>query len=247
MYLYETHLHTSQSSKCGRSAGSEYIPKYIDMGYTGVFVTDHFYGGNTAIDKTLPWRRFAEEFYRGYEDAREAGGRLGLDVFFGWEEHFDGDEYLVYGPDIDWIAERPYMRRWSRASQFREVGGAGGCVVQAHPFRARDYIGRIRLSPKFAHGVEVANSANFMEEDVLALGYARRYGLTATAGSDIHEAGRRVGEDAFGVWLPERISRPRDFARLVREGRVAGLKVPSERFEGTGLERPALPVAMNRR
>ena len=41
-YIYETHLHTTAASACARSAGSEYISFYKNLGFDGIFVTDHF-------------------------------------------------------------------------------------------------------------------------------------------------------------------------------------------------------------
>jgi histidinol phosphatase-like PHP family hydrolase len=54
-YLYETHLHTVRGSACGVSPGRDYVQGYIDRGYQGIIVTDHFFNGNTAIDRLLPW------------------------------------------------------------------------------------------------------------------------------------------------------------------------------------------------
>jgi hypothetical protein len=48
-FKYETHLHTSEASACGSSHGAEYISVYKKLGYDGIFVTDHFFGGNTAV------------------------------------------------------------------------------------------------------------------------------------------------------------------------------------------------------
>ena len=68
-YLYETHLHTAQASACGRSSGAEHVRYYQSLGYTGIFVTDHFFGGNTCVPRDLPWEERIDLFCRGYEDA----------------------------------------------------------------------------------------------------------------------------------------------------------------------------------
>ena len=95
-YKYETHLHTAESSACAVSKGAEYIKPYIDAGYSGLFVTDHFFGGNTAIDRSLPWRDKIEQYCRGYENAlNEAAKYQNFKVFFGIEQTFDGDDYLI--------------------------------------------------------------------------------------------------------------------------------------------------------
>ena len=48
-YKYETHLHTSQASACASASGDDYIEKYIQAGYAGIIVTDHFFQGNTCV------------------------------------------------------------------------------------------------------------------------------------------------------------------------------------------------------
>ena len=47
-YLYETHLHTAGVSACGASTGTEMARFMKKSGFDGIFVTDHFVGGNTA-------------------------------------------------------------------------------------------------------------------------------------------------------------------------------------------------------
>ena len=58
MYKYELHLHTKEASACARASGAEMVDFYIQNGYQGMVVTDHFYHGNTAIDRDLPWEDF---------------------------------------------------------------------------------------------------------------------------------------------------------------------------------------------
>ena len=53
-YLYETHMHTKEGSACGRDNAADIVRAYKEAGYAGVIVTDHFFGGNTAIDRSLP-------------------------------------------------------------------------------------------------------------------------------------------------------------------------------------------------
>ena len=145
MFLYETHMHTCQGSRCGVSTGREHARFYHEHGYQGIIITDHFLGGNTAVNRSLTWREQMNQFCSGYEDALNEGIRLGLDVFLGWEQTFDGDDYLFYGLDKTWLIEHPEVAQWTRAEQFKQVHIHGGCVVQAHPFRQRNYLSRILL------------------------------------------------------------------------------------------------------
>lgn len=228
-YVYETHLHTSQASACGNSRGSEYIRRYQDLGYAGIFVTDHFFGGNTAVPKALPWRERIHLFCKGYEDAREAGDKAGFPVFFGWEEHFDGDEYLIYGLDKQWLLDHPEAEHWSRREQFDAVHQGGGCVVQAHPFRDRSYISAIRLSTGCVDAVEGCNAANSPENDALAVRYAGVLGLPVTAGSDIHKTHHWQDDEMMGVVFDRPLASARDYVSAILEKRPFGLKVPPGR------------------
>lgn len=229
-YLYETHLHTSQSSACGKSLGKAYIKKYIDLGYQGIIVTDHFYHGNCSVDRHLPWMEWVNRFCQGYEDAANQGEKLGLQVFFGWEENFDGDEYLVYGLDKQWLLAHPEVIRWSRLDQYQQVRKAGGCVVQAHPFRQREYIPTIHLSTGCVDGVEAYNAGNDPGWDALAVAYAKKLGLPMTAGSDIHHVDQWTAAEAMGTAFDHKLASAKDYASAIRNKQVASLRVPKARL-----------------
>jgi len=242
-YLYETHLHTAGVSKCAISRGSEYIAGYKDKGYSGIIVTDHFYNANCALHRDLPWSEWVNEFYRGYEEARNEGERRGLDVFFGWEETFNGcDDYLVYGLDKDWLLAHPEVRKWTRGEQYRAVKTAGGCVVQAHPFRQRHYIRRVVLSTGCVDGVEIANGGNDAEADALACRYAKKINKPMLAGSDIHDASFIYTGEIFGVYLDKKLCDIKDFVSVICNNEIAGLKVNQERFDLHGNEDVITPV-----
>jgi len=243
-HLYETHLHTSLSSACGASRGSEYIKMYKDIGYSGIIITDHFYNGNTAISKTLPWKEWVNRFYFGYEEARNEGERQGFDVFFGWEETFDGcDDYLVYGLDKEWLLENPQARNWSRIEQYKTVRAAGGCVIQAHPFRQRSYINRVVLSTGCVDGVEAANAGNGEPSfDALAMRYAQKLKLPYIAGSDVHYADQIKCGDIFGVFLKEKVNSIDGFVNAVCNNNIAGIRVSKGRCKYHGDEEVYIPV-----
>jgi hypothetical protein len=242
-FLYETHLHTSQVSACGASEGHEYIRGYLDRGYTGIMVTDHFFNGNTRINRRLPWKEWVTRFCQGYEAARKAGERLGLDVFFGWEETFDGDDYLIYGLDKGWLLEHPEAAHWTRREQYETVNQYGGCVVQAHPFRQHDYIDCIHLSTGCVDAVEAANGGNLDRSyDALALAYAQRLGLPVTAGSDIHHVDQLQTDTIYGVYLDKKMTAITDYVTAIKTNTLAGIRTTRGRCDLRGNETLRLPV-----
>jgi hypothetical protein len=248
-YLYETHLHTAGVSKCAISGGADYIAGYKDKGYSGIIVTDHFFNANCALSRKLPWEEWVNRFCRGYEEAKEEGERQGLDVFFGWEETFDiCDDYLVYGLGKEWLLEHPQVRNWTRGEQYRAVKEAGGCVVQAHPFRQRHYISRIILSAGCVDAVEAANGGNEdISADVLAYRYAQKLGKPMTAGTDIHDASIMRNREMFGVYLDRKLESIADYVKIILNNQIAGLKTdPSRanisRFDSCNIKTIKTPV-----
>ena len=242
--LYETHLHTSWASACAQSKGSQYIRYYKELGYSGIIVTDHFYNGNTAIPRNLPWKEWVKQFCRGYEEARNEGERQCFDVFFGWEETFDFcDDYLVYGLDREWLFDHPEVRNWTRGEQYQAVREAGGCIVQAHPFRQHSYIRQVVLSTGCVDAVEAANATNFEQSyDALAMRYAKKNGLPVTAGSDLHDVQNIRVEGVYGVYVPNKLETIDDFVKAVCNNTIDGISINNGRCDYHGDERVLLPV-----
>ena len=234
-YLYETHMHTCQASACGRSTGREHARFYKDAGYTGIIVTDHFFGGNTAVDRSLPWKERVNWFWSGYEDAKEEGDRIGLDVFFGLEQNYSGDEYLIYGLTKEYMTEHPEMEHWNRRQQLEEVHRAGGCVIQAHPFRIRGYMNRIRVGTAFCDGIEAANRGNEALDDARARRMGLAMNLVMTAGSDNHLS---PIPDPYGVVLEKRLTSIEDYVKIILDKAQIGLYVPEGRFSVSGNPEP---------
>lgn len=237
MYTYETHLHTDESSRCGKTPARDYIEWYRDHGYSGIIVTDHFTGNPSYTpDRTLPWREQMNGYCRGYELALEEGIKRGFPVFFGVEQKFADDECLIYGIDKTWLIEHPDIVSWNRRQLLDEVEKAGGCIVHAHPFRVRGYVSVITLN-MCVHAVEVANAHNRPEDDRYALAFARKYGFPMTAGTDMHLAN---DEQPYGMRFEKPLRDISDFVRAVKSGEGYSLCCDRERFNGDlpPLERP---------
>lgn len=219
-YAYETHLHTNQGSACGKNTGAEMALACKEAGYTGIIVTDHFFYGNTCVDRNLPWSDWVEGYTKGYESAREMGDKIGLQVFFGWEASYEGNDFLVYGLDKQWLLSHPEIRDASVKEQYELVHADGGVIIHAHPFREEFYIPKVRLFPEWVDGVEVLNASHmvkFPEEcgssvfDRRALEYANEYHFPQIGGSDIHDVNLIGGGTAF----TRKLTDIHDFARAV--------------------------------
>lgn len=222
-YLYETHLHTSQSSRCARSTGREMAEAAKNAGYAGIFVTDHNWHGNHNIDLVLSWKDWVHEFCKGYEDARTWGEANDFAVFFGYEAGYQGTEFLIYGVDEEWLISHPEIKDATVEEQYGLIHEAGGMVIHAHPFREEPYIPEIRLFPYAVDGVEGINathsnpisfSHNNPKYDVLAVEYAGKHGLPITAGSDVHSSSLFGG----GVAFARKITSAKDYCQAILGG-----------------------------
>ena len=185
-YIYETHCHTSQTSKCGSITGADLAAFYKSVGYTGIVVTDHFLNGNTTVPRDLPWDERVELFAAGFRDAKKKGDEIGLDVFFGWEfSAGGGTDFVTLGLDLDWLHAHPDCDKLHINDYADLVHECGGYVIHAHPFREANYIPMIRLVPRKVDAVEI-NACRTAFENRLAAQYAENYELPLSYGSDNH-------------------------------------------------------------
>ena len=230
MYKYETHLHTSEGSKCASSTGAEMARAHKAMGYDGIFVTDHFFNStSTTVPRELPWEQRIDLYCKGYENALEEGLKIGLDVFFGVEWTVNGADLLLYNLDKQWLKENErLLMEVDERELFDAVRSSVGFIVHAHPFREAGYIPHISLYPHHVDAVEVVNTRNsgplFGGNSCYndrAKQYAEMFGLPQTGGSDTHNAAQIVNG---GILVPEKINTPADYLRQIINGSVVPLE-----------------------
>lgn len=216
-YKYETHTHTSESSKCSRITAAELVRFYKTSGYSGVCITDHFLNGNTTVPKELPWAERIELFCKGYENAYREGKRIGIDVFFGWEYSYWGTDLLTYGLNKEWLLNHPEITSIDINEYCDLVHAHSGFIVHAHPFREADYIAMIRLLPRKVDAVEIDNSCGVGFENRLAAQYADNYKLLKSAGSDNHSGNvHRLA----GLQLDRPLVSIDDMIRAIKDGKA---------------------------
>lgn len=216
MYRYETHLHTSIGSACSSFSPEEIVEKYTCLGYAGVFVTDHFFNNSSnRVPESLPWRERVKAFMQGCRAVKAAAEGTGLDVFFGFEYSYYGTDFLVYGPEEDWLASHPECLQLSTREFCKLARRDGSLVVQAHPYREAFYIDHIRLFPSDVDGMEVVNACRDERTNRLAGILADEYGLIKFAGSDIHGKGQKA---LAGMEFETKITSGKEFAARVLRG-----------------------------
>ncbi len=224
LYKYETHIHTSQGSDCSHWSGDSIVERLHELGYSGCFITDHFFNGNTAVDRSLPWDVKINLFCQGYEAAKKKGDELGFQVFFGWEFAMNGTEFLTYGLDKQFLLDNPQIMEMPLDKYADFIHEKGGFVVHAHPFREAGYISVIRLYPHHVDGVEVINCGNAPQFNERAKWYAKAYDIPMTGGTDAHHL---WGYHSGGIALDEKLADAKDYLNRLREGRITQIREPS--------------------
>ena len=226
-YIYETHLHTSPVSKCGRCSVRDNLLFYKRMGYAGVFITNHFLDGNFGGDRSLSYEEQIEFYFSEVDEAKRLGEEIGIDVFYGVESSYLGTDFLIYGLGKDFFLAHPELLTQKRSDFLLALREAGAFVAQAHPYREASYIDHIRLFPRQIEAVEVINSSNpepFMND--LARIYAETYGLLQMAGSDNHFA-ESYRYDFGATAFSHRLQNVEDFIASMRSGEGKVVVIPN--------------------
>lgn len=219
LYKYDTHVHTAESSPCGKVPAAEMIHLYSQAGYSGVVVTDHF--SKHAFDMHLfkSWERKVDAYLKGYNAAVDAGKKYNMDVIFGIELTFEenNNDYLIYGIDVQFLKDNKEPFRLGLEGFRKLIAGRDILIFQAHPFRPF----MIPAPPVLLDGIEVYNgNIRHNAKNELSYEYALRNKLKLSSGSDFH----RLGDQARGgIVLSERISTPAELVQVFKDGLVSDL------------------------
>ena len=205
-------------SKCAKADVVECMKFYKDLGYDGIFITNHFLDGNINADKNLSYEENINFYFSDYEKAKSYEMEIGIKVFCGVEMSYKGTDFLVYGPDKAWYLSHPEIMDMKKSEEMKLVMENGALVIQAHPFREAAYIDHIRLFPRCVHGVEVVNACRLPNENTMAKLYAKHYELLEFAGSDNHVGDKML--HLAGMESQRPIENELDFVNAVKNGEM---------------------------
>lgn len=221
MYYYELHMHTSDTSRCGKSPAADMVAAYKQKGFTGVVVTDHLMNVQSHAEPETDWNRRVEKQLAGYYAALEAGEKLGLTVYCGWELTYqdNAEDYLTLGLSPQFLYDHPWLERYDIEKYRDAVHAAGGILVRAHPYRRAWYIKKPYVEREgIADAIEVFNGGNSsQEENDMALAYAQKHNMPMTGGSDAHH----VDETARGyIVLEKKAESYAELCEAIRTGKA---------------------------
>ena len=228
MFLYEIHMHTRETSRCGESDAAQMVKIYADLGFSGLVVTDHFVNGYSKAAFPELWEDKVDAFLQGYRAAKKAGDALKIPVYLGWEYTLRrpyADDYLTLGLDEAFLYRAKDCHKWRFEEYAQAVHESGGILIHAHPFRHIDYCRDSYVAPVgLVDAAEVYNGGNEEDKnDFYALQYALDYHLPQTAGSDTHHV-RTTNLGCIG--FDENPADYRQLCSLIRSGKCHLIENP---------------------
>ncbi len=220
MFKTETHLHTKESSPCGRLSAAQMVRLYHEAGYHTIFVSDHFSRRHLAPMGDIPWDEKIDRFLLGYRAACEAAEGLDIVVLLSCEIElpYHKNHYLLYGEVESFLRSHPDIHEASLEDFYRATREDNIFVVQAHAYRD----GECYPTPDYIDAIEIYNS-NPRHEDlpIRTKRLVAERGLLVTAGSDAHRT-----EDVLrsGIMTERPIETSRDYIDAVKNGRGEVIK-----------------------
>ena len=219
-YKYDLHVHSSEMSRCARLDMFKTAEEFIDAGYSGFVLVNHF-NTDTVCNKfpEYTWRELAQKTLDTYSRLKQkTEGRI--QTFFGLEIAFPEarNDYLVYGLTEETIfklvefaePEGIFALGPDRLCQFCRENGL--VLIAAHPFRP----GLLVTDPQSVDGYEVFNGCvRHNSNNDIALAWARKYGKIMTSGSDHHW---KDDVKNAGIATEKPIADQKDLARVLFSG-----------------------------
>ncbi|MBR6509477.1 MAG: PHP domain-containing protein [Clostridia bacterium] len=218
MYKYETHSHTSPVSRCAGASVEDTVKFYKEMNYDGIFITNHFLGGNINIDSSRPYEEKIEYYFSDYEKALELSKEIGIKVFCALEMPHDGSDFLIYGLDKKWFLKHPEIMDIEKDKKLNYLRENGAFIVHAHPFRNAVQYDDVKLFQNNVDGVEIINASMDDYKNDFAKIYAEKNNLIMSAGSDNHFAEHK--KDLAGVSFDKPILDEQDFINQLKAGKA---------------------------
>ena len=187
---------------------------FAEAGYDAVVCTDHFNTYNlnrftgTPLEKVKQW-------LGGYELAKAAGEKNGVNVLFGLEARIPGSEndYLIFGAEPNFVLENPQLHELDQMSLHELCKQYGALLIQAHPNRPMCF----PASHICLDGVEVFNgNPRQQNNNFMTLSQAEDDPkMIRTSGSDFHQ----VPDMGRGGILTDRdVRTSRDLVDCLRSG-----------------------------
>lgn len=182
-YKYEMHTHTGPVSQCGRVAPKDIMNMYMQKGYSGIVLTDHyspltFYNHNYFA----PQKKIDFYLYSYREMKKIAPPDFTVMLGIELRHYATANDYLIYGIDEKWLTKQGNLMAVWEKKVYDMMHAEGYLVYQAHPFRP----GIRRCHPDYIDGVEIYNGKTPKADNERAEKWAKENNKLMVSGSDFH-------------------------------------------------------------
>ena len=186
-FKYDLHVHTKEISPCARLSVEEIIDKYIEEGYSGLVLTDHFRKGYFRKCEREEWKEKTKEYFYSYDRAIEYCKDKDFYIGLGMEISFNNDtnDFLVFGFEKEDFLENEWMIEMGLKDFYNKFKDKA-IIIQAHPHRQK---GSKLEDINYLHGLEINNQnpRHNNNNDLTRCVYEENPRLIATGGSDVHQ------------------------------------------------------------
>lgn len=220
-YLFDMHVHTSDTSFCAKQKAKDVCSEYKRLGYDGIVITDHVNAHTFESVLNLPWEQQADKFLKGYREAKKYETE-NFKVLLGMEMRCteSKNDYLVYGIDENFIYTHENLQLTPSFSAFKKIANEYGLIIfEAHPFRRKMTI----IDPSLVDGIEVYNAnPDHDSNNDLAFIWAKKHCLKVISGTDYHG---KFGNFTGGVYFEKKPQNEKELLTLLKENKYR-VKLP---------------------
>ncbi len=219
MIKLETHCHTFNTSSCANTPNEVIISKYLEKGYGGIVVTNHFDRNSYAnCMQGQAHEQKVESFFSAIKDFELECKKVNLRCFWGVEVRTNvGTEYMVIGLDKNAFYKKP-MFEYSQKELFELAQKHGAFMYQTHPFRAGVKVG----DTCYMHGVERFNGHyHHVNNNQLSEEFCEKNHLIGLSGTDYHHPDQPV---TAGIYIREDIVDNKDLVNFLFENKFEIIK-----------------------
>lgn len=219
MKKFDTHVHNSPVSVCGRLNAEQIVKKYHDCNFDGFMLTNHY--SRAYIEKyNVSEKEWLDRYIEAYHETRKEGEKYGMEIFLGAEvslyapyskymrDRYSEEvlrenyaDYLLFGVTEKFLKTTPMLCDLT-LPELKEICNKNGVyVVQAHPFRFEQH--HTLKDPKYLDGVEINGNCAFSLEGVSkAIETAKKYNLFCSVGGDTHYDWHKL---QTAIFIPDEI------------------------------------------
>ena len=211
----DLHVHTSEVSRCGKIPAEEIVRLYKEAGYDAICITNHFSLYTANWHAKQGHFDFVKTFDQGYELAREAGKKVGLKVFKGYELRCseNDNDFLAYQMPKYLLDNYEKLLSIPMKEFLTVLRDNGVKIYQAHPFRNGIKI----VDPGLLDGIEVYNGhIGHNSRNPMANAWADLHThMRKISGSDCHEI-PHVGRG--GIITPRDVNNEEELLECIESG-----------------------------